>query len=61
MKLLLGCGVDWGWDVDCCDVGVWGPYILLNGLDDINEDEDVGGGVIWEDCLLNKLPRDFAI
>lgn len=41
--------------MDCCGVGVCGPYILLNGLDDIIDDAEVGGGVMCDDCLL-KIP-----
>lgn len=46
--------------MDCCGVGVCGPYILLNGLDDINDDAEDGGGVMCDDCLL-KIPAKTTI
>lgn len=56
----LDCGVVCcgGCGVVCCDVGVCGPYILFSGLDDINDDEEDGGGVMCDDWRLN-IPVTF--
>lgn len=44
-----------------CEAGVCGPYILFNGLDILIEDDEVGGGVIWEDCRLNSPAVEMGV